>query len=158
MPESGVGSTRLELPQPVVERMVAHARACVPEECCGILIGSRVGSAARIARRLVEARNRAVTDRRRRYLLAPRAILEAHREAQAAGLEIVGYYHSHPRGSAEPSDRDERDAWPDTSYVILGGGSDAFPEVRSWRLNVGGTGFVEETVIRGNHRQRRGAC
>lgn len=78
------------------------------------------------------------------FELPPEAIARTQRSARTNGLEIVGYYHSHPSGSEWPSERDERQAWPDTSYVIVGLGGGEVHSVRSWRLD--SDAFVEETV------------
>lgn len=84
-------------------------------------------------------------DRRRRYSIDPQVLLEAHKAARESGLDVVGYYHSHPRDPAVPSARDLEDALADVSYVIvsLEAGD---PSIRSWRLRPGGGGFDEETV------------
>ncbi len=81
----------------------------------------------------------------RRFVVSPASILEAQRHARAQELAVVGYYHSHPGGSGRPSDLDRRDAWPDTSYVILGLDGTEVASARSWRLD--GSVFVEEVVV-----------
>ncbi len=87
------------------------------------------------------------TERRKhQYQVAPLAILEAQRQAREDGLEVVGYYHSHPSGSAHPSALDRRNAWPDTCYVILGMRGGKLAEVKSWRLGRRGGEFVQETL------------
>lgn len=84
--------------------------------------------------------------RKHEYRVAPLVILEAQRQAREDGLEIVGYYHSHPSGSARPSALDRRNAWPDTWYVILGMRGSKLAEVKSWRLGGGDAEFAEETL------------
>lgn len=88
-------------------------------------------------------------ERDRKFVVWPPAILKAQRTARADGLEIVGYYHSHPGGSARPSKVDRRDAWPGTSYVILGMEGRELISTRSWRLDAEGAAFVEEIVATG---------
>ncbi len=111
-----------------------------------MLIGSETRAGRSRAQRTVTVENASTHSREREYLLAPLAILEAFRAARADGLEIVGYYHSHPSGSAMPSALDRPNAWPDTSYVILGLDDGELREVKSWRLGPGDTGFVEERL------------
>lgn len=84
----------------------------------------------------------------RSFTVAPETILQAGAMARARGLDVIGYYHSHPTGSAEPSRSDREHAWPETSYVILGLEGRVVREVRSWRLD--GDGFVEERVESGS--------
>jgi proteasome lid subunit RPN8/RPN11 len=63
------------------------------------------------------------------------------KSARAQGLEVVGYYHSHPAGPPRPSAFDRERAWPELSYLIVTPAGEA----HSWRL--GGDGaFVEERV------------
>lgn len=130
-----------------LEEILGRAEASAPEECCGILLGSESGPGQTCVERAVPAENVEVGQRERSYRIAPLAILAASREASAAGLEIVGYYHSHPSGSARPSDLDREQAWPETSYVILGVGGGGPATVRSWRLDAAGD-LAEERVDR----------
>ena len=58
--------------------------------------------------------------RRRAYEIAPRSYSASIREIRAAGLELLGIYHSHPNGDNQPSPRDvERAYYPDAAYFIL---------------------------------------
>ena len=135
-----------DLPARLLQELVRHAQDCLPEECCGVLIGSETRAGRSRIHRTVAAENTRSHGRERAYLVPPLAILEARRAARADDLEIVGYYHSHPSGSATPSALDRRNAWPDTSYVILGMDAGELRGVRSWRLGPGDTGFVEERL------------
>jgi proteasome lid subunit RPN8/RPN11 len=81
--------------------------------------------------------------------LAPglRRRIERHVRAtapeEACGV-LLGYYHSHPGGRAEPSVADRAHAWPEVSYLIVALDGFGMLEARSWRL--AGDGFVEEPV------------
>jgi proteasome lid subunit RPN8/RPN11 len=55
----------------------------------------------------------------RRYLISPDAMFRLDREARAAGLQILGFYHSHPDHPAQPSEYDREWAWPWYSYIII---------------------------------------
>jgi proteasome lid subunit RPN8/RPN11 len=86
--------------RPALDRLLAEAAGVAPEECCGILLGSdgsitEVRAAANVAH-----------DPRRRFEIDPQALVDAHRAARRGGPQVVGYYHSHPRGPAEPSATD----------------------------------------------------
>ena len=60
------------------------------------------------------------TERARdRYLLDPADIVRADRDARARGLDIVGFWHSHPDHPARPSQFDTDHAWVDYVYVIV---------------------------------------
>ena len=98
----------------VLESIVAHARGAAPHECCGLLLG-RDGTIVEPLR----ARNIAV-DPATRFLVDPRDHVDGRRAARSRGLEIVGFYHSHPRSPAEPSARDlEEFSYPDHLYAIV---------------------------------------
>ncbi|WDA41630.1 M67 family metallopeptidase [Erythrobacter sp. BLCC-B19] len=80
--------------------MRAHAAAAHPQEACGILLGEgeRI-TEARAARNVHPAP-------RTHFEIDPQALIDAHRAARGGGVQVIGYYHSHPRGPAEPSATD----------------------------------------------------
>lgn len=71
-----------------------------PRECCGLLLGQ----GARIERAVPAANVH--PDPERHFEIDPAALIAAHRAARAGGPQVVGYYHSHPNGRAEPSVED----------------------------------------------------
>lgn len=139
----------LELPAPVREAMVAHAREGAPEEVVGVLAGVRGPDRSTVERRY-PATNAAETPATR-YEIAPREELRVLERVGDAGLDVVGFYHSHPRGPSEPSPTDARlAAWPGYSYVVVSlrstaGGAE--PTVGSWRWT-GGVFERERLAIR----------
>jgi proteasome lid subunit RPN8/RPN11 len=124
----------------------AHAERCYPEECCGILIGSRAAVETHVQGLVATENSAQAADRRHRFSIAPEELLATHRAAEAAGLEIVGYYHSHPDCHAEPSEHDRNSAWPGTSYVIVEVHAGGAGRARSWRLSQDYAAFYEETI------------
>ena len=56
---------------------------------------------------------------RNRFLIDPLDQLRVEKEARGRGLEVLGYYHSHPDHPARPSNYDREHAWPWYSYVIV---------------------------------------
>jgi proteasome lid subunit RPN8/RPN11 len=138
------------MPGELLTAVLRHAEAAYPEECCGILVGERAavrpdgGGDSRVVRAL-PAEN-VHQDRRRRFAIAPEDLLAAQRAARAEGLDLVGYYHSHPDHPPRPSAADRRDAWPGVSYLIVAVGGGAAGEARSWRLDPGDGAFVEEVL------------
>ena len=75
--------------------------------------------------------------------------LEAHREARAQGLDILGFYHSHPDAPAVPSVLDLHGALPGASWVILSVDRGKAATTRSWTLTHDGEAFEEQTLERG---------
>ncbi len=137
----------VRLPRPLREAIAEQVNASYPLEACGVLIGEP-GDVARpsVVRELRATDNVAAGDRRRRYAVAPRALLAAQRQARAAGLEVIGYYHSHPDSSAVPSATDLEGAWPGVSYLIASVSGGVLDEIRSWRRDLVSETFIEERV------------
>jgi proteasome lid subunit RPN8/RPN11 len=93
-----------------------HAIETYPHECCGALFGDAA------ANRIISAQplpNTTEEGPRRRFLVRPADYLAAERGAKAAGLELIGFYHSHPDHPARPSQYDLDHAFPFFWYVIV---------------------------------------
>jgi len=120
-----------------------HAVRTYPEECCGFLLGEERAGTTRVDR-VVPAANEREDSRHNRFVMNPETVLAAHQEARAAGLSVVGYYHSHPDHPAEPSEFDREHAWPGLSYLIVSVRRGQVDRARSWRLRDDRTRFAEE--------------
>jgi proteasome lid subunit RPN8/RPN11 len=79
-----------------------------------------------------------------RFLIDPKDHIDARRQGRARGLEIVGFYHSHPRGAAEPSAADLADATYAGLYAIIGLRGDV-PELRVFEFANGN--FHERPLV-----------
>jgi proteasome lid subunit RPN8/RPN11 len=134
---------RLALRPGVEESIRAHAREAYPHECCGALIG-RDG----IIQATHALPNTTDEGPRRRFLVRPEDYRVAEREARAAGLDLVGFYHSHPDHPARPSQYDLDHAWPFFSYVIVSVTAGGSGSLTSWRLRDDRSTFVEEPIDR----------
>ena len=88
----------------VMATLIKEAAKAHPVECCGLLLGR--GGTVEIA---VPAAN-VHPDPARHFEIDPAALITAHRAARAGGLQVLGYYHSHPNGRAEPSATDAAQA------------------------------------------------
>ena len=119
----------------------AHGRETFPHECCGAMLGKDgvVGEAYALANTTEEGP-------RRRFLVRPDDYRGAEQRAREAGLDLLGFYHSHPDHPARPSQYDLDHAWPSFSYVIVSvmGGNDM--QLTSWRLKDDRSGFDQEPV------------
>src|SRR3954466_13655982 len=118
--------------------MVAHARDLAPDECCGVLLGR--GDAIEEA---VRARN-AADSPRTRFMVDPKDHIDIRRAGRTRGLEVVGFYHSHPRSTAAPSDTERSEAAYPGLYVIVGLDVDP-PEVRLFGFDAGN--FTERRFV-----------
>lgn len=108
---------RLLLPPAVWEEIQAHAQACLPEEACGLLggVSDGGGALARMALPVENALHSPV-----RFRMDPRAQLAAFQAIEAAGLELLAIFHSHPRGPRAPSATDLAEfAYPGVLSLIL---------------------------------------
>ena len=72
--------------------------------------------------------------RNHRYLIAPEQFLSAEREARAFGLDVIGFFHSHPDHPSRPSAFDLEHAWPFYSYLIVSVERGGVKDAHSWRL------------------------
>lgn len=124
------------------ERMVAHALDGYPLEACGLLSGVVAGEGEAEVRTLTETEN--VARSARIYEIDPKALFRADRDAEDAGQQLIGVYHSHTHTEAKPSPTDIAQAPdPDWHYVLVSL-RDVHPSVRSWRIR---DGQIEEERI-----------
>jgi proteasome lid subunit RPN8/RPN11 len=127
-------------------RLHAHLIAAYPEEGCGVLIGRDDGGARRVERVVGFANRHEEASGGHRYLLAPEQLLAAEREAREAGLDVVGFFHSHPDHPAHPSAFDLENAWPYYSYLIVSVVSGAIADTQAFRLADDRSRFDPEPV------------
>jgi proteasome lid subunit RPN8/RPN11 len=99
-----------------LEAIRAHGVDGYPHEICGIMIGPRGGGPVTEVKR---ANNIVVERARDRYEIDPRDHIRIQREADDAGFDIIGYYHSHPDHPAQASRFDTERAWAGYVYVIV---------------------------------------
>jgi proteasome lid subunit RPN8/RPN11 len=80
--------------------------------------------------------------------LDPLEQLQVQKDAEAGGLEIIGFAHSHPDHPAVPSRFDADHAWSFYSYVVASVQQGKLAEVRAWRLGEAQSFFEEPLQIR----------
>jgi proteasome lid subunit RPN8/RPN11 len=136
---------RLLLPPELEAAIRAHARAEYPHECCGALLGTEDGE-TRLIQQVIRLANERADQRTRRFYISPQQVLMAERHARAAGLLLLGFYHSHPDHPAVPSEYDREHALPYYSYPIVAVVQGEPTDLRSWRLKEDRSGFAEEVV------------
>ena len=123
----------------------AHGREAFPHECCGALLG-RDG----VVHEAFALPNTTEEGPRRRFLVRPDDYRAAEQRARDAGLELLGFYHSHPDHPAKPSQYDLDHAWPSFSYVIVSVMAGADSALTSWQLKADRSAFDEEQVTYAN--------
>ncbi|MFB6273944.1 MAG: Mov34/MPN/PAD-1 family protein [Salinibacter sp.] len=129
------------------EQIVQHSEQTYPHEACGVLIGHHNGDEIRVED--IEIMDNAREDaRHNRYIIAPEDVLRAERQAEAQGLDLVGFFHSHPDAPAEPSDYDlEHASWPGLAYAIQSVREGRAQELRAWELAPDRARFEECRVV-----------
>jgi proteasome lid subunit RPN8/RPN11 len=124
---------RLLLTDDLAAEIGSHGERAYPEESCGGLLGAARDDAVEIIA-TVPLPNRHEDERRRRYLIEPDDVRDLERRADRLGLEVVGFYHSHPDAPAAPSAYDREHSWPWYMYLIIGVRDGTAHEINAWRL------------------------
>ena len=120
----------MKIRQAALDRIVAHAVEDLPNECCGLLIGTKD-----IVEDVARARN---TKRSKtRFQVEPADHFAAIRRARAGGFEIIGAYHSHPSGPSGPSDTDRARLTDPTMFHVIVSLAHGTRTVRAFRLSDG---------------------
>jgi proteasome lid subunit RPN8/RPN11 len=151
----------LSLKEAQMEAIRQHGAQDYPFECCGAMLG-KVNGALKLVSEIVPLKNlrndpaRAqellpVVDparetERNRFLIDPLDQLRVEKDARARGLEVLGYYHSHPDHPARPSIYDREHAWPWYSYVIICIEWGCAKDLTCWTLAEEGGDFCPEPV------------
>src|SRR5438477_3841114 len=129
----------LFITQDLAEGIRRHGVETFPHECCGALLGRDASGEQNESPReilgLYPLVNRRDDSPRNRFALTAEDVRDAEKAASERGLEVVGWYHSHPDHPARPSEFDREHAWPWYSYVIVSVMSGTPAEMTSWRLN-----------------------
>lgn len=116
-----------------------------PNETCGAMLGLD-GPGDRTVSSLFPLANRRDDSPRNRFSVTSDDVRAAERAAKAAGLEVVGWYHSHPDHPARPSEFDRDHAWPWYSYVIVSVAAGEPRDLTSWLLADDRSEFHPEEV------------
>jgi proteasome lid subunit RPN8/RPN11 len=98
----------------------AHGEETYPHECCGVLLGTiDTDKDEREVKQVIRAGNTRLDSLHNRYNIDPKELIAAQKQARQSGLDIVGFYHSHPDHPPRWSQTDFADAhWIGCSYVI----------------------------------------
>jgi proteasome lid subunit RPN8/RPN11 len=114
----------LRMDQTQFDAIREHGEATYPLECCGVLLG-RSSDGINVVSEAVRAENMRNDSAHNRYQIAPQELIRIQREGRGRGLDIVGFYHSHPDHPAQWSKTDLAEAhWLGCSYVITSVGGE----------------------------------
>jgi len=135
----------LLLSEEIVQGIRNYGAQDYPNETCGAMLGIE-GDGGREVRELFPLTNRRDDSPRNRFSITAEDFREAERQAAARGLEVVGWYHSHPDHPARPSEYDREHAWPWYSYVIVSVAAGKPADMTSWLLADDRTHFLPEEI------------
>ncbi len=127
--------------------MRGHGERDYPYECCGLLVGRFAGGGLKEVVETYPISNaREEEAKRNRFLIRPEELLRGERHARARGLDVVGFYHSHPDDEAVPSRYDLEHAWPTYSYIVVSVRQGRAVALRSWEMEADRSKFNEEEI------------
>lgn len=111
----------------VLDDVWAHAREASPRECCGVLLG--------VDDRIVDSvRAVNLAPGTTRFELDPRDHFRAIRMARDRQLDVLGFYHSHPRTPSYPSPTDMAESGYADAMHLIAGMRDGVEETRLFRI------------------------
>lgn len=135
----------LELRRQDLERIEKHGAASYPNECCGVLLGKEK-EGHKVVLDVLPLQNAREDSPRNRFLILPEDFLKSDQEARRRGMDILGFYHSHPDHPARPSEYDREHAWPWYIYVILAVEKGVPGQITGWLLTEDRTRFLPEEM------------
>jgi proteasome lid subunit RPN8/RPN11 len=139
----------ISLPPDVISAITSEGERAYPNECCGVILGTDSGERGREAAYIFPVKNgRDQEEQYHRFEISPEDYMASEREAARQGLDVIGFYHSHPDHAASPSDYDREHAMPWYSYVIVAVERGRAGDVASWTLLPDRSGFAAEQTVR----------
>ena len=112
-----------------------------PNEAGGFLLG-RADAEAIVIEDIMQVDNVfAEEEQYHRYAMRPQDWMRLEDEADARGLALVGYYHSHPDSPAIPSEYDREHALPNFVYIITAVMMARAADMRAWQLRADRSAF-----------------
>jgi proteasome lid subunit RPN8/RPN11 len=139
----------LKLSEPIYNALRKHGEETYPHECCGVLLG-RSENEVNTVEDAVRAGNTRTDAAHNRYHIAPQELIKIQRQGRERGLDIVGFYHSHPDHPAQWSKTDFAEAhWLGCSYVITAVANGVAQQTNSFLLtgtNEDDKSFEDEAI------------
>jgi proteasome lid subunit RPN8/RPN11 len=124
-----------------------HGERDYPFECCGLMLGRFESEDRKTVVETYPISNAREEDaKRNRFLIRPEELMRGERHAREKGLDVVGFYHSHPDARAVPSQYDLEHAWPTYSYVVVAVEKGRAVDLQSWEMEPDRSQFNEEEI------------
>jgi proteasome lid subunit RPN8/RPN11 len=125
------GNGGVRLAPSALAAMRREARRAYPHEACGALLGPHAGEVSDA----LPLANIEAERPRTRFSVAPEDYLDAETAAEARGLRLLGFWHSHPDHPARPSATDREHAWPGLLTVVVAVERGEPREITAWELS-----------------------
>jgi proteasome lid subunit RPN8/RPN11 len=125
---SAVESPVLRLAGSVHEAIRLEAARSYPHEGCGALLGRAAGHVSET----LALPNEESGSPRTRFTVSPRDYLAVEESADARGLHLLGFWHSHPDHPARPSATDRAFAWPGLLTLVIAVEAGEPRELTAW--------------------------
>jgi len=139
----------LFLPPECESTIRSEGQNAYSNECCGVLMGLVEESGNKTVKQTQAIHNAQKDDEQyHRFLITPEDMLNAEQTARKLGLDVVGFYHSHPDCPAAPSDYDKDHALPFYSYVIVSVEKGEAKDITSWELTADRASFLPEKILK----------
>ena len=137
----------VQLPSHLKARMVDQLEGAFPNEAGGFLLGHMDAETVIIRDTVAVDNVFAIEEQHHRYAMTPADWMRLEDEAEARGLSLVGYYHSHPDSPAIPSEYDREHALPNFVYLITSVMMARAADMRVWRLQPDRAAFDSHALV-----------
>ena len=129
-----------------LDEISAHGERDYPYECCGLLLGHFENERKVVTEIFPISNAREEAAKRNRFLITPAELLRGEQHAALRGVDVVGFYHSHPDHPSVPSQYDLEHAWPVYSYIVVAIHNGRRESLRSWEMKADRSRFIEEEI------------
>ena len=110
-----IAAPSVRLAADAFEAIRQEAKRAYPHEGCGALLGPAPGEVSET----LALPNQEQDKPRVRFTVSPKDYLATEASADARGLTLLGFWHSHPDHPARPSPTDRAYAWPGLLTLVI---------------------------------------
>lgn len=128
------------------DQLAAHLESVFPNEGGGFLVGELKGETRHVTEIHIVQNAFATEEQYHRFLAEDGTFQRIEDDADAHGLSLLGYFHSHPDHPAIPSEFDRVHALPYFAYLIVSIREGLRAEGRLWELTSDRSTFIEGTL------------
>ena len=116
------------------QKMIEDGNQAFPDECCGGILGTQENG-RKIVTHIIPIDNVSEENKKRRFMIRPKDYRNLEKLAKKENVSLLGFYQSHPKHPAIPSETDKVFAWPFLSYIIFSVFEDSIGDFFSYTFN-----------------------